>query len=437
MPQYTEIKERLNMENADIGQIILVIAMMIFSALFSSAETAYSCVNKIRLKNYANQGDKRAEKALRLAGKFDDVLTAVLIGNNIVNITTSSVSTVIFIGIFGSKGTAISTVVITVLVLIFCEVLPKSYAKKNAEKLALAFAAPLAFLVVVFKPFVCFFNLLASLISKDDETPSVTEDELKYMIDEIEEQGIIEEQESDLVKSALEFDEISVNEILIPRVKVVGIDISSTLDEIKEIFCTEMYSRLPVYEKSIDDIIGIITNKAFFKMLLEGETDIHTIIQDVPHIADSKLISQAMRDMQRSKVHLAVVTDQYGGTKGIITLEDIIEELVGEIYDEDDEIVTNIVRVSDNRYEVAGDMNISELLEQLELGDDLIQTTCTTVGGWATDVIEHIPEAGETAETGIFKITVLTVNEQTVEKILLEIDSPDENEDEKATEEEK
>ena len=192
MPQYTEIKERLNMENADIGQIILVIAMMIFSALFSSAETAYSSVNKIRLKNYANQGDKRAEKALRLAGKFDDVLTAVLIGNNIVNITTSSVSTVIFIGIFGSKGTAISTVVITVLVLIFCEVLPKSYAKKNAEKLALAFAAPLAFLVVVFKPFVCFFNLLASLISKDDETPSVTEDELKYMIDEIEEQGIID-----------------------------------------------------------------------------------------------------------------------------------------------------------------------------------------------------------------------------------------------------
>ena len=277
----------------------------------------------------------------------------------------------------------------------------------------------------------------ASLISKEDETPSVTEDELKFMIDEIEEQGIIEEQESDLVKSALEFDEISVNEILIPRVKVVGIDINSTLDEIKEIFCSEMYSRLPVYEKSIDDIIGIITNKAFFKMLLEGETDIHTIIQDVPHIADSKLISQAMRDMQRSKVHLAVVTDQYGGTKGIITLEDIIEELVGEIYDEDDEIVTNIVRVSDNRYEVAGDMNISELLEQLELGDDLIQTTCTTVGGWATDVIEHIPEAGETAETGVFKITVLTVNEQTVEKILLEIDTPDENEDEKASEEEK
>lgn len=413
------------MENVDPGQIILVLVMMVFSALFSSTETAYSSVNKLRLKNYAAQGDKRADKALRLANKFDDVLTAVLIGNNIVNITTSSVSTVIFIGIFGSKGTAVSTVVITILVLIFCEVLPKSYAKKNAERLALAFAAPLSALVVIFKPAVWFFNALASMISKGDESPSVTEDELKYMIDEIEEQGVIEEQESDLVKSALEFDDITVNEILIPRVKVVGIDISATLDDIKEIFSSEMYSRLPVYEKSMDDIIGIITNKAFFKMLTDGGTDIRSIIQEVPHIADSKLISQAMQDMQRSKVHLAVVTDQYGGTKGIITLEDIIEELVGEIYDEDDEIVTSVVCVDENKYEVAADMNISDLLELLELDGDMIQTTCTSVGGWVTDVIEHIPEAGETAETGIFKIKVISVNEQTVEKILLEIDKTD------------
>lgn len=414
------------MENVDPGQIILVLVMMVFSALFSSTETAYSSVNKLRLKNYAAQGDKRADKALRLANKFDDVLTAVLIGNNIVNITTSSVSTVIFIGIFGSKGTAISTVVITILVLIFCEVLPKSYAKKNAESLALAFAAPLSALVVIFKPAVWFFNALSSLISKGDDAPSVTEDELKYMIDEIEEQGVIEEQESDLVKSALEFDDITVNEILIPRVKVVGIDINATLDEIKEMFSSEMYSRLPVYEKSMDDIIGIITNKAFFKMLTDGGKDIRSIIQEVPHIADSKLISQAMRDMQRSKVHLAVVTDQYGGTKGIITLEDIIEELVGEIYDEDDEIVTSVVCVDENKYEVAGDMNISDLLELLELDGDMIQTTCTSVGGWVTDVIEHIPEAGETAETGIFKIKVISVNEQTIEKILLEIDKTDE-----------
>ncbi|MCD7891148.1 MAG: hemolysin family protein [Ruminococcus sp.] len=426
--------ERHKMENADISKIILVIVMMIFSALFSSTETAYLSVNMLRLKNYAAQGDKRAETALNLANKFDDVLTAVLIGNNIVNIATSSVSTVIFIGIFGSKGTVISTVVITILVLIFCEVLPKSYAKKNAEKLALAFAAPLRVLVTLVKPFVWIFNKLTSFVSSSDGSPSVTEDELKYMIDEIEEQGVIEEQESDLVKSALEFDDITVNEILIPRVKVVGVDISSTIDEIKEIFSSEMYSRLPVYEKSMDDIVGIITNKAFFKMLVEGGNDIHTIIQEVPHIADSKIISEAMRDMQRSKVHLAVVTDQYGGTKGIVTLEDIIEELVGEIYDENDEIITNIVRIDENKYEVAGDADISELLDLLELNSDMIQTSCTSVGGWVTDVMEHIPEAGETAETGIFKIMVTAINEQTVEKILLDVDDTkdaEESEDDK------
>lgn len=410
------------MENSEIGQIILVLVMMVFSALFSSTETAYSSVNKLRLKNYSAQGNKKAAKALRLANKFDDVLTAVLIGNNIVNIATSSVSTVIFIGIFGSKGSVISTVVVTVLVLIFCEVLPKSYAKRNAEKLALTFAGPLSVLVIIFKPFVLMLNKLSSLIGKEDNAPSVTEDELKYMIDEIEEQGVIEEQESDLVKSALEFDDITVNEILIPRVRVVGIPVTASVDEIKEVFLSEMYSRLPVYDQGLDDIKGIITNKAFFKMLLEGGNDIRSIMQNVRHIADTMLISEAMRDMQKFKVHFAVVTDQYGGTKGIITLEDIIEELVGEIYDEDDEIITNIVKVSEDTYEVSGETEIDELVEFLELDKDLICSSCSSVSGWVTDVMEHIPEINETAESGIFNIKILSVNELTVEKILLKID---------------
>lgn len=417
------------MDSSDIWKIVLVIGMMIFSALFSGTETAFSSVNKLRLKNYEAQGSRKAKKALKLANRFDEVLTAVLIGNNIVNIATSSVSTIVFINIMGSKGAAVSTIVVTILVLIFCEVLPKSYAKKNAEKLALAFAGPLAFLVVVFKPFVWLLNKLSSAIAKGDEAPSVTEDELKYMIDEIEEQGVIEEQESELVKSALEFDEITVNEILIPRVKVIGVEVGATIDDIKELFSSEMYSRLPIYEKSLDNIIGIITNKAFFKMLVEGGNDIKKIIQEVPHIADTKLISEAMRDMQRSKVHLAVVIDQYGGTKGIITLEDIIEELVGEIYDEDDEIETNIVMIAPDKYEVAGDMSISDMLEMLDLDEDMITTDYTSVGGWVTDVMEHIPDAGETAESGIFRITVSAVNEQTVEKVIIEVLLHDDDED--------
>ncbi|MDE6833019.1 MAG: hemolysin family protein, partial [Ruminococcus sp.] len=331
------------------------------------------------------------------------------------------VSTLLFVSIFGKNGAGISTAVITVLVLIFCEVLPKSYAKRNAEKLALLFANPLSVLVTVLKPAVFVLNKISSLLSTGEEPPSVTEDELKYMIDEIEEQGVIEEQESELVKSALEFDEITVDEILIPRVKVTGIEINSTIEEIKEIFTTEMYSRMPVYEKSLDDIVGIITNKAFFKMIVEGGSDINDIIQEVPHIADCKLISEAMRDMQRSKVHLAVVVDQYGGTKGIVTLEDIIEELVGEIYDEDDEIVTRIVKIAPDKFEIVGDMSVYDMLEQLDLDENSIQTEYNTVGGWVTEVMEHIPEKNESAISGIFRLTVSEVSEHTVEKIILEI----------------
>lgn len=419
------------MEKTDIWKIVLILVMMIFSALFSGTETAYSSVNKLRLKNYEAQGSKKAAKALKLANRFDEVLTAVLIGNNIVNIAASSIGTIVFIDLIGKNGPAVSTVVITVLVLIFCEVLPKSYAKRNAEKLALALANPLSALIGLFEPAVFLLNKLSSAISKGKEAPSVTEDELKYMIDEIEEQGVIEEQESELVKSALEFDEISVSEILIPRVKVVGVELNSTIDEIKDTFSSEMYSRLPVYKKSLDEIVGIITNKAFFKMLVEGGNDIKSIIQEVPHIADTKLISEAMRDMQRSKVHLAVVTDQYGGTKGIITLEDIIEELVGEIYDEDDEIVNNLLMIAPDKYEVAGDMSVSDMLEMLDLDEDTIDTEYNSVGGWVTDVMEHIPEAGETAETGIFRITAAEVNEQNVEKVIIEVlPSEDENDEE-------
>ena len=418
------------MEKSDIWKIALVVAMMVFSALFSGTETAYSSVNKLRLKNYESQGNKKAAKALKLANRFDEVLTAVLIGNNIVNIAASSVSTLLFVSIFGSKGAGISTAVITVLVLVFCEVLPKSYAKKNAEKISLAFASLLWALVILLKPFVWLLNKLSSLFSKGDEAPTVTEDELKYMIDEIEEEGVIEEQESELVKSALEFDEISVEEILIPRVKMIGVDVTDTIDEIKATFTREMYSRLPVYEKSLDNILGIITNKAFFKMLIEGGSDIRGIIQEVPHIADTKLISEAMRSMQRSKVHLAIVTDQYGGTKGMITLEDIIEELVGEIYDEDDEIITNIVKLGENKYECAGDVNIGDLLETLGLDEDMIITEYSTVGGWITEILEHIPEAGESAEAGVFRLTAAEVSEQSVEKVIIEILPTEESEEE-------
>jgi CBS domain containing-hemolysin-like protein len=390
-------------------------------------------VNKIRLKNYSSQGNKRAKQALEIAESFDNALTAILIGNNIVNIASTSISTVLFTQLLGNGGVGIATVVMTVLVLIFGEILPKSYAKENAEKLSLFFAPFLSLLIIILKPLIMIFSGIKSLMNringKSEKKPSVTEDELKYIIDEIEEEGVLEEQESDLVRSALEFDEIQVSEILIPRVKIVAVEINTPVDEIKEIFLSEFYSRIPVYEKSIDNITGIITYKDFFKKIVDKKNDISDIIQDVIHISDLKLISEALREMQVQKTHMAIVMDQYGGTKGIITMEDIIEELVGEIYDENDEVVTQFQRVGDDVYEVDGGYSINDMLEHMNT-DAKIESSANTAGGWIMDLTGHIPKENEQVESGIFRITVLSADEQTVSKIRIEIIKGKDKEDE-------
>ena len=415
-------------------EIFLIVILITMSALFSSSETAFSSVNKIRLKNYAAQGDQKAKKALKIANSFDDALTAILIGNNIVNIASASIGTVFFTRLFPNGGVGISTAVMTVVVLIFGEIMPKSYAKENAEKCALFFAQPLSLLIILLKPLIWLFTMLKKLISKFNkksvDRPSVTEDELKYIIEEIEEQGVLEEQESNLVRSALEFDETEVSEILIPRVNIVGVEAGASLTEIENVFLSEFYSRLPVYEKSLDNIIGIITHKDFFKLLRTGNaSSIKEIIQDVIYISDLKLISEALREMQRSKTHLAVVMDQYGGTKGIITMEDIIEELVGEIYDENDEVVPSVVKLSANEYEVSAELSINDLLRQLDMDEDTIESTANSVGGWITELLGHLPEVGETIESGIFRIKILSTDEQKLEKIKLSISEKDDESD--------
>lgn len=409
------------MDSSIIPNIIIIIMLLVLSALFSSCETAFSSVNKIRLKNYAAKGNKRAEKALKIANKFEDALTAILIGNNIVNILSTSISTVLFTQILGSGGVGAATVVMTVLVLIFGEITPKSFAKNHAEQCALMFAEPLSAFMIVLKPVVMVFKVIQKLFKPKTEQPSVTEDELKYIIDEIEEQGVLEEQESDLVRSALEFDEITVDEILIPRVNVIAIEKNTPFNEIKEKFLTDMYSRLPVYEKNIDNIIGVITNKSFFRLMNENKENISDIIQEIIHISDLKLISEALKEMQKSKMHMAVVMDQYGGTKGIITLEDIIEELVGEIYDENDEIIAHFVKTGDNEYEVSGELSISDMLENLDMPEDKIECSGNSVGGWIMELLGHVAVENETVQSDIFKMTVLSMEDQKILKIRLEI----------------
>lgn len=382
--------------------IVLIVVLTLCSAFFSCSETAFSSISKARLKNYVSQGNKRAKIALDIADNYDKALTTILIGNNIVNIASSSLATVVFTQMLGASGVGVSTIVMTIIVLIFGEITPKTFANENAEKCAIAFAPIISFLMFLFTPVVWLFSQLKKLLGKfykQSDSPSVTEDELKYIIEEIEEQGVLEEQESDLVRSALDFDEITVNEILTPRVKVVGVDIDTPIDEVKEVFLTEMYSRLPVYEDTIDNIVGVVNQKDFFYMQNKGKTNLSEIVQEVLHISELKLISEALKEMQLAKSHMAIVMDQYGGTKGIITLEDILEQLVGEIYDENDEVEAPISEVSKSSYEISGELTIYELLKYLELPDDYIQTNATTVNGWITEIFGHIPTENETIYT--------------------------------------
>lgn len=400
-------------------KLFLILALVVLSALFSSCETSFSSVNKIRLKHYAAQGNRRAARALGIANAFDNALTAILIGNNVVNILSASLATVLFTEWFGDGGVGISTVIMTIVVLIFGEILPKSYAKAHAEACALWFAAPLSGLIWVMTPLVFLFQKMASLLKSKEEQPSVTEDELKYIIEEIEEQGVLEEEESDLVRSALEFDEIMVSQVLIPRVNVIAVEQTASIDSIKETFFTEMYSRLPVYDKSIDNIIGVITSKDFFKMLDAGGQDISGILQEVMHVSELMHISEALQEMQRKKSHMAVVMDQYGGTEGILTMEDIIEELVGEIYDENDEVVSTLTKTGQDEYEVSGELSVNDLCEQLGLPDEAIESTGISVGGWVMELFGTIPKEKDTITSGRFEITVLRVQEQKILSIRL------------------
>ena len=406
-----------------MGYIIALIVLIAMSAVFSSMETAFSSVNKIRLKHEASNGNKKAARALQIAENFDKTLTTILIGNNIVNILSSSLGTVFFVNLFGAAGVAVSTVVMTILVLIFGEIMPKTFAKQNADRCALAFSAPLSAIMWILTPISAIFSLIQKGMLKavkSDDSPNFTEDELKYIIEEIEDQGVLEEQESDLVRSALEFDEIIIEQILVPRVKVVAVERNEDIEKIKEIFIRDRYTRLPVYEDSIDNIIGLINEKDFFALLLESEgkpVSIEGIIQKALYVSEMKLISEVLYEMQRTKIHMAIVKDQYGGTSGIVTMEDIIEELVGEIYDENDEVIHNVVKVAENTYDVRADISISDMLEEMELPADLIETESNTVGGWVMELFGCILQAGAVIESGIFTVSVLEADEQSVSKV--------------------
>lgn len=418
--------------------IFIIVILLILSALFSASETALSAVNKSRLRELEEKGNKRAKMAIKISENFDKTLTTILIGNNIVNLSASAIATVVVTKRFGAEYIALGTAAITVLVILFSEILPKNMATEFPLKFCLFIAYPLKWLSVIFAPIVWiligFKNLVIKLCGGKNNEPTVTERDLIDIIDEIEDEGVMDESETDLVKSAVEFSDITISEILIPRVNILAVDIEDTIDEIKEVFLSSHFSRIPVYEKTIDNIVGIIHEKNFYSMYLAGGRDIKTIIQKPLYIFEMTSISDIMNEMQRAKSHMAIVVDQYGGTQGIVTMEDIIEELVGDIYDETDEEDNSCVKTGENEYEVSADVSIRDFLEFIELEDEEIETDCTSIGGLVMENLDHIPNPGESVECAFFSITVISADEQRIDRVKIVVTPPkdedvEENED--------
>lgn len=420
----------------DIAVIIILIAM---SAFFSATETAISSVNRIRLKSMADNGSRSAARTLEILKKYDKALTTILIGNNIVNIASSSLATILCVRLIAQAyqnqavgdqyGPLVSTIATTLIVLIFGEVLPKGIAKDHAETISMGVSAVLSFLMIIFTPFSALFILLKKgvgrIFNKKEDNPSVTEEELMAIIDEIEDEGVLEQQESDLVRSALGFDEITVDEIITPRVRITAVDVNDDADEVRAKFFKDEYSRMPVYEKTLDNIIGVINEKDFMKAYEEKGNEITTreLMQETIYFPCMLKISEVLKTMQKKKCHMAVVLDQHGGTLGIVTMEDLLEELVGEIWDESDEVRSPITVISERVYSVYGEVSLNSLRRFLANRDiDVeIESEAHTVAGWVLELFGSIPKTGDKTETDEIAVTVLESSELRVNKVKIEI----------------
>lgn len=392
---------------SDTLSLIIILFCVVMSAYFSATETAFSSLNRIRVKNMAEKGDKKAALVLRLADGYDSLLSTILIGNNIVNIGATSLATVLFVKMLGEDaGASMSTIVSTVVILIFGEVSPKSIAKESPEAFA-RFSAPfLNILIKILTPVNFLFRQwkrLLSRIFKTSEDAGITEEELLTIVEEAEAVGGIGKEEGTLIRSAIEFNELMAVDIFTPRVDVVGIPVDAPKEEVAGIFAKTGYSRLPVYENDLDEILGILYQKDFHNEVLYTEKTIREAVRPVLFVAKNKKIDDLMKELQQKKLHIAIVLDEYGGTAGIVTLEDILEELVGEIWDEHDEVVNEMVQIESGEYLVSGKANVEKVFEQLHREQEF---DVHTVSGWVMEQLGYIPAEGDHFENNGLEVTV-------------------------------
>ena len=389
------------MDSSITGQVIAIIVLILFSAYFSATETAFTSVNKIRIKNMANEGNKKAEKVLMLSDRYDKLLTTILVGNNIVNITMTAVATVMFVSIYKQHGATVATIVITLVVLIFGEITPKNVAKEKAESFSMWSAPFISFFMTILTPINFIFTKWKQFIArlfKLNEEDTITDDEILTMVEEAETGGSIDENRSELSQNAIEFDELTAEDVMTPRPEMVAIDIECSKEELAAIFEETGYSRLPVYEEEIDKIIGVINQKDFHNYVVRRNMEIADFVNPVVFVAETMKIFDLLRKMQQLKTHMAIVIDEYGGTSGLVTMEDIIEELVGEIYDEHDAIVNKeIMPLQNGSYRVQCGANINKILDYFEIDEDIQEVN--TVNGWVSMNLDRLPKKDDKFET--------------------------------------
>lgn len=421
-------------DSSSLTMIVILILLVILSAYFSATETAFTSLNRIRLKSRADAGNRRAAMTLKLVDQYDNLLSTILVGNNIVNLSASSLATVFFTeGLRLQNGAVISTAVITIVVLIFGEVSPKSLAKEYPESFAMFSAPIMRILMVILTPVNFLFSLLKKLLSKvfhKEGDSGITEEELVTMVDQAESEGGLDQHESKLIRSAIEFNDMEVDEILTPRVDIVAVEDTDSMDEIAQAFAESGYSRLPVYHEDIDDIIGVIHEKDFHAARYRGQTDVKAITGPMLYTTGNTKISELLRILQREKAHMVIVVDEYGGTEGLVTLEDIVEELVGEIWDEHDEVIEEFKKQEDGSYLISCSADLTDLFDLFSIKGEC---DANTISGWVMEQIGRIPEEGDHFTSDGLDVTVVKVDHRRVLEIRVQVlDQPDEEKKEKA-----
>lgn len=391
------------------------------SSYLAATETAFLTANKVRLKSMADKGDKKALKVLKMLDDYDSMLSSILIGNNIVNILGTSLATVLFVSWLGDDmGPTVSTIVTTIVVLIFGEITPKSIAKEFPEKFAMFSAPILSIIMLILTPFNFFFKQwkkLLSLIFKTNDYQKVTEEELLTFVEETVNDGAIDKEDSELIRNVIELSDLTAKDVLTHRVNMTAVDINITVDDLEKMFIESGHSRLPVYEDNLDNIIGTIYYKDFYEKVCKNGNAIKDIIKAPKLISNNTNIRNLLKDLQISKNHIAIVIDEYGGVEGMVTIEDLLEELVGDIYDEKDEIEKDVQIISENEYIVLGMAEIEVLDELLDMGEEIEEFESVTVNGWILEQLERMPDVGDKFEYKKYSIEILEMKDRHAEKI--------------------